>query len=91
MIYIGKIDKTKFKTFVKTAYKNYKDATYDLTMAKCIILDFIMKTHITRQWYSTNPDDYRLNLCPLYGLKINLKLDDDITYFICVKSGKVYT
>lgn len=91
MIYIGKIDKYKFKTFIKPAYKNYKNITYNLTMAKSVIIDFIMKSHITRQWYSLDPDDYRLNLVPLYGLKINLKLDDDITYFICVKSGKVYT
>lgn len=87
---IGRIDKTVLKNVIRHAYKNYKNHHYDLKLAKCLILDFVIKTHITTRWYSTNPDDYKLNICNLYGLKLNLKTLDDFTYHICVKSGKVY-
>lgn len=91
MICIGRIEKSKFKTIIKPVYKNYKDIKYDVTLAKSTIIDFIMTTHFMKKWYTTNPDDYRLNLCPLYGLKLSRKFDDDITFYICVKSGNVYT
>jgi hypothetical protein len=88
--FVGKIDLYSLKNVIKPAYKNYKNINHDLTLAKCMILDFIMKTHTTNKLYSTNVSDYKLNLCHVYGLKFNVKEDDSITYYICVKSGKMF-
>ena len=87
---IGKFDPDTLKNIIRPAYKNYKNANYDLTLSKSMIIAFIMKTHICHKSHTDDPSNYKLNLCKLYGLKFNSKEDDSVTYHICVKSGKVY-
>jgi hypothetical protein len=75
---------------IKPTYANYHDMNRDLSIAKSIILDFILKHHMTHRLESTNPGSYKLNRCILYGLKFTMKDNDDLSYHICIRTGKIY-
>jgi len=90
MRHIGRFDHKLLTVIIRPTHANYNNKNRDLSVAKSIILQFIMKTHITNRMTSTKIEDYKLNRCRLYGLKIAMKNDDDVSYHICVKSGDVY-
>jgi hypothetical protein len=90
MIYIGKINKETFNNYIKPAYINYKNINYDLNKAKELIIYYI------RLYYknynidlSVNPNLYKLNLSNNM-FKINIKYNDNITFYLCIKSRKLY-
>ena len=89
MQYIGKFDKKILNIIIKPTYKRYRIANYDLSIAKSIILNFIYKMHITTMYNSTDVNQYKLNICSM-GLKFNMRHNDDIAYYICIKTGSLF-
>jgi hypothetical protein len=89
---MGKIDNKTFKNYIKPAYTNYKDINYDLYKAKELLIYYI---RLYYKNYNTdlpvNPFFYKLNINTVNDMfKINLKYNDNITFFICIKSRKIY-
>jgi hypothetical protein len=91
MQYIGRLEQN-YLEIIRGVHTHYKDANRDLSIAKSIILQFIMKNHATHLCHSIYADDYKLNISKLHwhkGLKFELKNKDDISYHICIKTGSV--
>ena len=89
MQYIGKFDKKILNVIIKPTYRRYKIVNYDLSVAKSIILNFIYKMHITTTYDNTDVNHYKLNTCPI-GLKFTMKHNDDVSYYICIKTGSLF-
>ncbi len=91
MLCICVVDYQFLKTFVKPAYQNYRDPEYDLTTAKNVLIHYIRKHYMNDN--ITLPsfvDAYKLNLCGKNKLRLNIKGNDDLTFLVCTKSGKLY-
>lgn len=90
MIYIGKIDNKIFKDYIKPAFINYKNNDYNLNKAKEFLIYYI------RLYYKNYNIDlpinsifYKLNIFNNM-LKINIKYYDDLTFYICIQSRKIF-
>jgi hypothetical protein len=91
MSYIGSIDKQVVNNFLKPAYVNYKDPTFDLTKAKDIMIHYVrffnQDESIHLPPYTSG---YKFNLFGKNKLRLNVRGNDDITFYISVKSCKLY-
>ncbi len=89
---IGKINKNYLEV-LQGIYMNYSNPDRDLSVAKGILLNFIIHTHTTHRCHSMCLDDYKLNVAKSYpysGIKFEMKNNDNIVYIICIKTGNIY-
>lgn len=80
------------KNILQECHRKYRDTEYDISIPKAYMIN-IIKFVFGR--YSNNDvyydiDNCKLNLCSIYGLKINIKGNEDVTFLFCIKTGHVY-
>jgi hypothetical protein len=91
MLCIGRLHQNYLEV-IRGVYEHYRDPDRDLSIAKSIILHFIIKNHATHSCHSLFTDDYKLNISNLYSynaLKFELKNNEDVSYHVCMKSGNI--
>ena len=92
MTYAGKLSQTDLIDHVMPAYTNFEDMSYDVTRAKIILKDFIVKhckcSSVPNP--SKNVDKYRMKICAIDGLSMHTSDNESLKYIFCVKTGKVY-
>lgn len=90
--YAGKIEEQVIAKYIRPAYDNFDDMSYDVSNAKNIIKDFIVKYCKTER-QPNPPDDinmYKMSIYDDYGIVMEIKGYRMITYLIDASSGDVY-
>ena len=77
--------------YIKPAYDNFDNLSYDISNAKKIIKDFIV-SYCKTQRYSNPPDDFNMYKISVFNnaLEITIKGNQRITYLINYTTGDVY-
>jgi hypothetical protein len=98
MIYIGKINNKDFKEYIKPAYVNYNNI--EITKANETNKVKELLIYYIRLYYKNNninlpicKNFYKFNiLCEanIKFIKINIIHNEDITFYLCIKTRKLY-
>lgn len=80
--YIGTISKRILREY----YDKYGDTNYDIMFVKRHLVNIISAYSIE----GLSVDDYKLNKCQVYGLRLNIKHNDDIIFMFCINTGHIY-
>lgn len=84
---IGKVK----KHIIQKLYDEFRNVESDLKQVKSELLNIITTyCELNNIITSCNIDDYFLNKCTIYGLKMNIKNCDNVIYMFCIKTGKIY-
>jgi hypothetical protein len=92
MAYAGKIEQCDLEEYIKPAYDNFEDLSYDISNAKNIIKNFIVNYCKTKR-HPNPPDDvnmYKMSVYSNYGIALELKGNRRVTYLINGSNGSVY-
>jgi hypothetical protein len=92
MAYAGKIEECDLNEHIKPAYDNFEDLSYDISNAKNIIKNFIVNYCKTKR-HPNPPDDvnmYKMSVYSNYGIALELKGNQRVTYLINGSNGSVY-
>ncbi len=91
MAYAGKFEESELSEYIKPAYDNFDDLSYNISNAKKIIKDFIV-SYCKTQRYSNPPNDFNMYKMSLFNnaLEVTIKGNKRITYLINCTTGDVY-
>ncbi len=92
MSYVGKLAQNDVVNFIMPAYENFQNMSYDVSYAKTILKDFIVKYCKTRSvpHPKDNINAYKMNMYGIGGLSMTPKDNNLIKYLFSVKTGEAY-
>jgi hypothetical protein len=92
MSYAGKINQADLDQHLIPAYDNFKDLSFDISIAKNIIIQFICSYCKTMRHHDhpSDPHMYNLSICDNYGFILEIIGNKHITFLINALNGAVY-
>lgn len=92
MSYVGKLEQKDLKDHIIPAYDNFDNMDYDITIAKTILKDFIVK-YCATQSVPSPPNDiqkYNMSTYGINGMYVKIKENENIMYLFDIETGNTY-
>lgn len=88
----GKLEQCDLTDYIIPAYSNFHDMSYDISDAKEVLKNFIVKYCKTdrQQNFPDDTEFYRISVIEDNGMIVTIKGNQRITFLVDIKTGKVY-
>lgn len=92
MAFVGNIEKNDLEKYIRPMYENFMDMQYDITIAKDMLMKFIVEYCKTERVPEPpkKASGYDIRRFSKYGLFMTIHNEFKIKYIFCVKSGNVF-